>query len=269
MRHRRVGAKSRRRGRTFTLLSLFASLPLVSSPAQQRIYLLPLELADLGVVADTVSGVAVVMQPSGGTKQSKEGFVWLRFHPDSSLEWINSAVAAIRTAVPSSQTEGIQWSRTLVPMNGHGAMAVGRSRKKGSLEKTHWLAIADSVTGWRFEMTGGQADSLLRLLISAATQSRIDTTDSAPLDEHRTDAPVGVVEQPRLRFRERAGRVLAQWVVGVGGLMEPGSFIAVLASDPALSDEALETIRRSRFRPAVRGGKPVRQVVVRMFRWGR
>jgi len=271
MTRRRNDAKAQRRnGAVHLLLTLLLGAPAVLSARQSSpIYRLPLELADLGIVADTVSGVAVVMQPSGTSKQKQEGFVWLRFHPDSALEWINSAVAAIRTAVTASQAEGIQWSRTLVPVNGHGAMAVGRTRKQGSLQKTHWLAIADSATGWRFEMTGEQADSLLRLLLSAATLSRIDTTDSAPFDEHRIEVPVRVLEQPRLRIRERGGRVLAQWVVGVDGLLEPGSFVAVLASDPALTDEALETVRRSRFRPAERGGKPVRQVVMRMFRWGR
>jgi hypothetical protein len=251
------------------VLCLIASSPLAVSTAQQpsSIFPLPLELADLSIAADTISGVAVIMQPSVTTKQKKDGYVWLRFLPDSALEWINSAVAAIRTPVIGAQSEGIQWSRTLVPVNGRGAMALGRSRKKGNLQKTHWLAIADSATGWRFEMTGGQADSLLRLLLSAAAQSRIDTTNSAPLDESRTDVPVHIVHQPRLVPRERAGRVLAQWVVGVDGLMEPASFVAVLASDPALTSEALETVRGSRFRPAERGGKPVRQLMVRQFIW--
>jgi len=267
--HRRTDAMPRWRG-TIAAVALLVGVP--SAAHAQRpgpIFQLPLELADLGVAADTISGVAVIMQPSVTSKQKKDGYVWLRFLPDSALEWINSAVAAIRTPVTAAQSEGIQWSRTLVPMNGRGAMALGRSRKQGNLQKTHWLAIADSATGWRFEMTGAQADSLLHLLLSAAAQSRIDTTDSAPLDEFRTDIPVHVVHQPRLVPRERAGRVLAQWVVGVDGLMESGSFLAVLTSDPALTDEALEIVRRSRFRPAERGGKPVRQLVEQMFSWDR
>ena len=253
--------------RTFTLLSLVAFVPLFPAAAQRPTYHLPLELAELGVAADTVSGVAVIMLPSVASKQKKDGFVWLRFHPDSALEWINGAVAAVSTPVTTAQPVGIQWSRTLLPVNGRGAMSLGRSLKKGSLQKTHWLAMADSVTGWRFELTGAQADSLLRLLMSAAIQSRIDTAHSAPLDESRTDVPVRTEHQPRLAPRGRTGRVLAQWVVGVDGLMEPGSFAPVLAPDPRLVAEALETVRRSRFRPAERGGKPVRQVMVQLFSW--
>jgi len=257
----------RRNVKLLAVLALLFGAPVVHAQQPSPVFDLPLELADLSVAADTISGVAVIMLPSVTTKQKKDGYVWLRFHPDSALEWINAAVAAIRTPVTTGQSEGIQWSRTLVPVNGRGAMALGRSRKKGNLQKTHWLAIADSVTGWRFELSGAQADSLLRLLLSAATQSRIDTTQSAPLDESGTDVPVRIEHQPKPVSRGRTGRVLAQWVVGVDGLMEPGSFTTFLASDPHLAAEALETVRRSRFRPAERGGKPVRQLTVRLFSW--
>lgn len=250
------------------LIILTALLPVAAAAAQQpQIFRLPVELADLSVATDLVSGVSVIMQPSVTTKQKKEGYVWLRFHPDSALEWINSAVAAIRTPVSGAQSEGIQWSRTLLPLYGRGAMALGRSRKKGSLQKTHWLAIADSATGWRFELTAAQADSLLHLLLGAASQSAVDTTGTAPLDESRTDVPVRIVSQPKLQPLGRVGRVLAQWIVGADGRMEPGSFVAYLASDPALAAEAEEAVRRSRFLPAERGSKPVRQLVVQMFSW--
>lgn len=265
---RREDATTRGRASVCWLLCLVATLPPTSASAQQpQVFHLSVQLADLSIATDLVSGVSVIMQPSVTTKQKKESFVWLRFHPDSALEWINSAVAAIRTPVAGAQSEGIQWSRTLLPLNGRGALALGRSRKKGTLQKTHWLAVADSVTGWRFELTGSQADSLLRVLLSAASQSAVDTTDSAPLDESRTDVPVRVVSQPTLQSQGRYGRVLAQWVVGTDGRMEPGSFVAYLASDPALAAVALDAIQRSRFLPAERAGKPVRQVVVQMFGW--
>ena len=266
---RRTGAPAQRRhGTAAVLLMLLLHSAAAAQPAQARpIFRLPLPLAEVSVAADTVSGVAVIMLPSDASKQKRDGYVWLRFQPDSALEWINSAVAAIGTPVPSGQSEGIQWSRTLLPGDGRGGLSLGRSRKKGSLQKTHWLAIADSVTGWRFELTGAEADSLLRLLLRAATQSRLDTTDFAPFDQSRTDVPARTDHQPRLAARGRGGRVLAQWVVGVDGRMEPGSFAAVFASDPGLTAEALENVERSRFRPAERGGRPVRQLMVRLFSW--
>jgi hypothetical protein len=250
------------------LFALLLSAQAVASAQQApTIIRLPLELADFGIVADTVSGVVIVMQPSAVSKQNKDGSVLLRFHPDSALEWINSALAAITNPVAGAQAEGIQWSRTLVPANRKGAVAIGRSRKKGLLQQTHWLAIADSITGWRFELSGSQADGLLRGLLSAASQSRIDTTESAPVDESRTDRPVRILQQPKLPTRGRGGRVLAQWVVGTDGEAEPGSFSAYLATDPALVGEALDAVRHFRFQPAERGGRPVRQLVVWEFRW--
>lgn len=267
MRRRNGATAQRRKGTALVLLTLLLSAVAAAQSGSRPIFRLPLPLADVSVAADTVSGVAVIMLPSDASKQKRDGYVWLRFQPDSALEWINSAVAAISTPVTSAQSEGIQWSRTLLPGDGRGGMSLGRSRKKGSLQKTHWLAIADSVTGWRFELTGAEADSLLRLLLRAATLSRLDTTDSAPLDPFRTDVPARIDHQPRLAARGRGGRVLAQWVVGVDGRMEPGSFVAILGSDPGLTAEALENVERSQFRPAEHGGKPVRQLMVRLFRW--
>ena len=93
----------------FRLLTLLLGAPAVASAQQSSlIFRLPVALADLGIATDLVSGVSVIMQPSVTTQQKKAGYVWLRFHPDSALEWINSAVAAIRTPVTGAQSEGIQ-----------------------------------------------------------------------------------------------------------------------------------------------------------------
>ena len=144
-------------------------------------YRLSLRLMDLGFTADTISGLQVLMRPSARSKQSTEPsvLVSLRFHPDTVLEWINHAAVALRVPAPNAPAEGIQWSRALLPREGKGAIAVGRERRKGRLQKGHWLAIADSASGWRAEMDGADADSLLKLLLQAASQSRVDTTGPA------------------------------------------------------------------------------------------
>ena len=103
-------------------------------------YRIEVELASLHVVADTLTGLSLLMLPRASSRaREPEGPVWLRLQPDSALEWINSAVAAIRTPIPGDQSEGIQWSRTLRPLRDSGAVALGRSRKKAS-----WSAP----TGW-------------------------------------------------------------------------------------------------------------------------
>jgi hypothetical protein len=229
----------------------------------------PLRLIDLSLAADTVSGLQVLMQPSVHSKEGREkgGLVWLRFDPDTVLEWLNSAAAALRAPVPSAPADGIQWSRTLTPRDRNGALALGRERRKGKLAKTHWFAIADSVTGWRAELSGTEADSLLQLLLNLGTQSRLDTSATAPFDEARVDVPVSIVHQPVPQVRGRTGRVVATFVVDESGKADPATFVAFLASDPKLIPDAWELLRASRFTPARRGGQPVRQLVSQVIAW--
>lgn len=225
---------------------------------------------DLSLAADTLSGVQILMQPSMRSKQGKEseGLVWLRFHPDTVLQWINGAALALRVPAPNAQADGIQWSRVLLPRGGNGAVAVGRERKKGKLQKGHWLAIADSTAGWRAEMDGEEADSLLKLLLLVGSQSRVDTTDAAVPEAYATDVPVSVIHQPSPKsIHNRVGRVVMTYVVQVDGTVEEGSVVAYLASDPALIPLAVEVLRRSRFNPARRGGLPVRQLVRQTMVW--
>lgn len=234
------------------------------------IFHLPLQLMDLSLAADTISGVQILMQPSMRSKQGKEskGLVWLRFHPDTLLEWINGAALALRVPAPNAQSDGIQWSRALPPRGGSGAVAVGRERKKGKLQKGHWLAIADSAAGWRAEMDSVAADSLLKLLLLVGSQSRVDTTDTAAPEAFETEVPASVLHQPTPKsIHHRAGRVVMTYVVQADGTVQEGSVVAYLVSDPALVPLAVEVLRRSRFNPARRGGRPVRQLVRQTMVW--
>ena len=237
-----------------------------AAPAGYRI---EVELASLHVVPDTVTGLSLLMQPRASSPgKEREGPVWLRLQPDSALEWINSAVAAIRTPLPGDQSEGIQWSRTLRPLRDSGAVALGRSRKKGKLERTHWLALADSASGWRFELTAHEADSLLRLLLIGGSQSRTDTSSAAPFDESRVDRPALIVDQPAAK-RRQPGQAAVQYVVGADGKVEPESFRVLLASDPSLIGETRALVLASRFDPAERQNVRVRQVLRQVIQWER
>jgi hypothetical protein len=250
---------------------ILASFPALDARAQEApaSYRIEVELASLLVVPDALTGLSLLMQPRASSRgQEREGPVWLRLQPDSALEWINSAVAAIRTPLPGDQSEGIQWSRTLRPLRDSGAVALGRSRNKGKLERTHWLAIADSASGWRFELTAQEADSLLRLLLIGGSQSRIDTTGAAPFDESRVDRPARLAHQPGAT-RRQPGHAAVQYVVGADGRVEPESFRVLLASDPALIAETRALVLASRFDAAERQGARVRQVVRQVIPWER
>lgn len=227
----------------------------------------PLRLIDLSVAPDTVSGLHILMQPSPRSEQARDGkLIWLRFAPDTVMDWINSAAAALAVAVPNGPEEGIQWSRTLRPRGGQGGISMGRALRKGRLEKTRWLAIGDSAIGWRAELTGSEADSLLHLLMNLGLKSRLDTTPSGPRDFREVDVPVSVLYQPKPRWG-KASRVVATYVVDESGKADPASFLAILASDPGLIGEAWEVVKASRYTPAVQAGRPVRQLVQRVIRW--
>jgi hypothetical protein len=252
------------------ILGLLLCAGTASAQHVRTIFHLPLQLMDLSFAADTGSGVHILMQPSVRSKQGREAnaLVWLRFHPDTVLEWINGAATALRVAAPNAQADGIQWSRTLQPRGGHGAIAVGRVRKKGKLQKGHWLAIADSTTGWRAEMDGSDADSLLKLLLVVGSQSGLDTTTAAALEADRVDVPVTVIHQPTPKWvPNRTGRVVMTYVVKADGAVEEGSMVAYLVSDPALIPLAMDVLRGSRFTPARKGGQPVRQLVLQTMVW--
>jgi hypothetical protein len=257
------------RGRYLAVLCLLLGGGSASAQELRAIFHLPLQLMDLSLADDTLSGVQLLMQPSTRSKQGKsEGLVWLRFHPDTVLEWINGAALALRVPAPNAQADGIQWSRALLPRGGSGAVAVGRERKKGKLQKGHWLAIADSIAGWRAEMDGAEADSLLKLLLLVGSRSRVDTIGTAALEAFATDTPVSVIHQPVPRsVHNRSGRVVMTYVVQADGTVDVGSVVAYLASDPALVPLALEVLRRSRFNPARREGRPVRQLMRQTMVW--
>lgn len=258
----------KRRGFGALTVTLLFGAGGAAAQAPRAVANFPLRLMDLSFVADSVRGVQILMQPSVRSKQTREqqAPVWLRFDPDTVLAWLNSAAAALRIPVPNGPDKGIQWSRTLTPVAGPGGLSLGRERKKGKLDETRWLAIADS-TGWRSELTGAEADSLLQLLLNIGMQSRLDTSATMSYEREHVDVPAQVLHQPAPRIRGKLGQVVATYVVDERGNVDPATFVALLASDPSLIPEAWSLIKASRFKPAELKGKPVRQLVSQVIVW--
>jgi hypothetical protein len=218
---------------------------------------LSLRLLELSLVADSSYGLQLLVEPKDGT--TGHSLVWLRFDPDSALAWLNSAAAVLRTPVSGGPPDAIQWSSTLRPIGGRGGFLLGRHRKKGTLEKDHWLAIADSAPGWQAEIAAREADSLLHLILVLAPRAAIDTGPHAALDCDRVDQPA--VPTHQTNGGGGSHFVAAQYVVGVDGRVEPESLRLLLAPTSRLEAAAREEIFSFRFQPAVKGGKPVRQLV--------
>ena len=224
-----------------------------------------LRLVDLRLFPDTVYGLQLVVTPSSSVAADGKGpgAVWLRFDPDTVLDWVNSAAAALRSAGSGGPAEAIQWSPTLRPVDGRGGLLVGRHRKKGTLQKDYWLAIADSAPGWQVEIAGAEADSLLKLFFMLSPRARVDSLSGAPDKEH-VDLPAIMKSG---KPRGLSGRFAAQFVVGIDGRIEEGSLLILLAAPARLEGPAREFIRECRFDPAQRGGRPVRQLVQHVFLW--
>lgn len=229
---------------------------------------LALKEADLGVAADSAGGLVVMLVPGVATAQARsaQGLVWLQVHPDSALDWLNSAASALRVAPDAAAPEGIQWSRPLAAAGGRGALTLGRARKNGRLQKAHWLAITDSVSGYRLEVTAAQADSFLRMVFALAPQATLAEGEQL-LQPEAMSPPAELLRQETPRSRGTLGQVVVQSIVGGDGRVEPGTSVVYLATDPALVAEALVIVRESRFRPAQRGGQPARQLVRQVVAW--
>ncbi len=227
---------------------------------------LPLDVLEVSLVADTARGLYLLAEPAASARPARgEGrLVWLAVHPDSALEWVNAAAAAISRTGPGA-AEGIQWSRVLAPLDGRGGLAIGRERRQGALAPRHWLAIGDSALGWRAELDGPRADSLLRLVLLVAGQARIDP---AALDlPGPGDRPARPRTGPRPAPELRGGRAVLEFVVGTDGEVEPASIEVVIASGPGFAGPAREAIRRARFHPGERNGRPIRQRILHAVVW--
>ncbi|HEX7025270.1 MAG TPA: hypothetical protein VF187_10680, partial [Gemmatimonadales bacterium] len=117
------------------------------------------------------------------------------------------------------------------------------------------------------ELKETQADSLLRLFLAFGSQSRIDTSATAPRERDRVDVEAAVEHQPAPRPLATAGRAVVQFVVAADGTAEPGSFVLLTTTDPGLMVEAWDIIRTTRFRAALRDGAPVRQLMRQAIAW--
>jgi hypothetical protein len=235
-------------------------LPVFSQSPAVPVHL-SLRLLELSLVADSSYGLQLLVEPHSGSAASEHPLIWLRLDPDSALAWLNSAAAVLRSPVPGGPPEAIQWSSTLRPVNGRGGFLLGRHRRKGALQKEHWLAIADSAPGWQAEIGAKDADSLLRLFLVVAPQAGIDSSPRAAADQDHVDRPAMLIQQAKAAGRSGSGHVAAQYIVGTDGQVEAETLRILLVSAPRLEAQTREIILASHFDPAQRSGRVVRQLV--------
>lgn len=103
----------------------------------------------------------------------------------------------------------------------------------------------------------------LEAMIASATIYTADEVDSvAVMDEGR---PPVVAYPPSLKAAKVDGQVVAEFVVDTLGQVEPEHFGIVSSSNALFSDSVREAIRGALFKPAVRQGRLVRQLVRQPF----
>ncbi|MEP6551660.1 MAG: TonB family protein, partial [Gemmatimonadales bacterium] len=77
--------------------------------------------------------------------------------------------------------------------------------------------------------------------------------------------PLVIPYPPSLYASHMRGTVIAEFVVDTVGRVEPGTFGIVASSHPLFTEAVRQGVKVANFKPAIRGGKPVRQVVHQPF----
>lgn len=223
----------------------------------------PLRLVDLIVVADTLYGFQLLAQPASHTvaEGTAGALVWLRFDPESVLAWLNSAAAILRASVARGPDDAIQWSPTLRPLDGQGGLLLGRHRKNDKLQKERFVAVADSSPGWQAELSGQEADSVLRLFLALAPLARIDSAAGAARDRAQVDHPARLAPPGISAPRGMRDLLPVQFIVGSDGQIEPESVQLLVPVLLPRHQAVVDWVRALRFEPAQREGRAVRQLV--------
>jgi hypothetical protein len=223
----------------------------------------------MGIQARSRGGVFIGAAPSVHSVQgyASTGFVSLQLHPDTLLSWAGHAAVVLNRPLVAEPDERIQWTRELRDMRSRGSLILGRTVKGGRLRGDRWLSVGDTTHRWRVKLPEREADSLLRILYAMASVAGIPDTTPRAFPDDSVDTPVEAVNQPRPEFAGLVGRVIAQYTVGADGRVEPESIVLLLASHPKLEREARAVLLASRFRPAMKQGQPVRQLVQQTLVW--
>jgi hypothetical protein len=229
----------------------------------------PLRLLDMGIQARSRHGVFIGAAPSVQSVQgyASTGFVSLQLHPDTVLSWAGHAEVVLKRPLVTEPEERIQWTRELRDFQSDGSLILGRTVRDGRLRGDRWLSVGDSTHRWRVKVSEEEADSLLRILFAVASVADVPDTIPRAFPDDSVDTPVEAVNQPRPEFAGMVGRVIAQYTVGADGRVEPESIVLLLASHPKLEREARAVLLASRFRPAMKQGQPIRQLVHQTLVW--
>jgi TonB family protein len=129
-------------------------------------------------------------------------------------------------------------------------------------EKCGVIAVWSRPTRPRKQRGGQMEEAELERLLTSREVYTSDQVDSPAQLAAGSPPPV----YPDSLWRARiAGRVVAEFVVDSAGLVEPESLRIVSATQPYFGSAVTAALREAIFRPALLGGRPVRQIVLLPF----
>ena len=227
-------------------------------------------LLDIVVVPDS-AGIWFMAAPNPWTTQWETGshLVRLSLDPVVALQWVTVArrLAAANGPRPK-RNEPPSFTPPLPGKRGPAIVVLGTNPKSRSADDRFVLFVSDSANElrWKSFVSSSHVDDLLRALEATARDSREGARTAlrwnTPADQE-ADTQVSVVSQPRpaypgrLADRRRVGRVWMAYIVNADGRVDQESFFTLLSDDSLFTKSAVDALRRSQFRPAVRNGEPV------------
>jgi TonB family protein len=106
-------------------------------------------------------------------------------------------------------------------------------------------------------VSGGKTANIADLIAAKA----VHTADKVDIVAVLKPGTATVLYPDSLYGSGISGRVLAEFVVDTVGAVERGTIGIVSSSHPLFSQAAMEALMTAGFKPAIRNGRPVRQVV--------
>ncbi len=163
-----------------------------------------------------------------------------------------------RVDVRVHQTEVFRWGRLGADWDdGRDLMAPGEGR--GFLEPPTGARGPAEGSGARGEMPFGPPERLLPDTVFSVLE--VDRT------VERYSWSAAPVYPPELSARGVEGSVIATYVVDTIGRVDTSTVRVLHSDDPRFTQSVRTALGGMRFRPAMRAGRPVRQVVEQRFRF--
>jgi TonB-like protein len=237
-------------------------------------------LLDIVILPDSSSGLLFLVAPNPRAVQwTKPGtsVVSMGIDPITALQW--ATVAHTLLADPSSGGAGA-WS-VAPPLRGSRGpefVLLAKNPKRSAPSEALIFLVSDSAlhTQWKTFVSPAQLDALLTGLEAVARERQATWDPSSTAFGTTNDSvevPVRVVFQPepkfpgKLAFNGREGRVWMSYAVDSTGRTETGSMRPLLSDDLLFTQAAIDALMHSKFKPALRHGRPVRQQVFQVIQF--